>query len=58
VSGATAAQDGSVWTFTPDEATSRVPASGSIELTFVVQGATLIDATPKECRIDSNPCET
>jgi len=56
VSGATAAQDGSVWTFTPDAATSRVPAGGSVDLTFDVQGATLIDATPQDCRIDGNRC--
>ena len=56
VSGATAAQDGSVWTFTPDDATARVPAGGSVELTFDVQGATLIDATPQDCRIDGNRC--
>ncbi|WP_433729435.1 cellulose binding domain-containing protein [Actinoplanes sp. CA-051413] len=56
VSGATAAQDGSVWTFTPDAATSRVPAGGSVELAFEVQGATLIDATPQDCRIDGNRC--
>jgi hypothetical protein len=57
VSGATAAQDGPVWTFTPDGTTSRVPASGSVELAFEVRGATLIDATPEECRINTNPCD-
>jgi hypothetical protein len=56
VSGATAAQDGSVWTFTPDAVTSRVPAGGSVELAFEVRGATLIDATPQDCRIDGNRC--
>ena len=56
VSGATAAQDGSVWTFTPDATTSRVPAGGSVELAFEVRGATLIDATPQDCRIDGNRC--
>ena len=56
VSGATAAQDGSVWTFTPGAATSRVPAGGSVELAFEVRGATLIDATPQDCRIDGNRC--
>jgi hypothetical protein len=56
VSGATTAQDGSRWTFTPDDTTSRVPASGSVELSFEVRGATLLDATPQDCRIDANPC--
>lgn len=56
VNGATAAQDGSEWSFTPDTTTSRVPASGSVELTFDVQGATLINAAPEDCRIDGNPC--
>ena len=56
VSGATAAQDGSVWTFTPDATTSRVPAGGSVELAFEVRGATLIDATPQDCRVDGNRC--
>jgi cytoskeletal protein RodZ len=58
VKGATAVQDGSVWTFTPDATTARVPADGSIELAFEVRGATLIDGTPRECRIDGNPCDS
>jgi hypothetical protein len=58
VDGATAAQDGSMWTFTPDAETSRVPAGGSVEVAFDVFGATLIDATPQDCRIDGTRCET
>jgi hypothetical protein len=56
VSGATAAQNGSVWTFTPTATTSRVPAGGSVKVVFGVHGATLIDAAPQDCRIDGNRC--
>lgn len=56
VSGATAARDGPVWSFTPDATTALVPAGGSVELAFEVHGATLIDATPQDCRIDGNRC--
>lgn len=56
VSGATAAQDGPEWRFTPDATTTRVPAGGSVELTFEVHGATLLDATPEDCRIDGDRC--
>jgi hypothetical protein len=54
--GATASQNGSVWTFTPDSTTSSVPAGGSVQVVFGVHGATLIDAAPKDCRIDGNAC--
>jgi hypothetical protein len=56
VQGATATQNGSVWTFTPDATTSAVPAGGSVKVVFGVHGATLLDAAPKDCRIDGNPC--
>ena len=56
VKGATAAQNGSVWTFTPDSTTSRVAAGGSVQVVFGVHGATLIDAAPQDCRIDGNRC--
>jgi hypothetical protein len=56
VDGATTAQDGSVWTFTPDASTARVPAGDSVELSFDVRGATLIDAAPQDCRIDGKRC--
>jgi hypothetical protein len=56
VSGATAAQDGSVWTFKPDATTSRVAAGGSVRVVFAVHGATLIDASPQDCRIDGTGC--
>lgn len=57
VSGGTAAQDGSEWSFTPDATTSRVAAGGSVELSFEVHGATLLNAAPQECRIDGNNCD-
>ncbi|GAA3935290.1 cellulose binding domain-containing protein [Actinoplanes auranticolor] len=56
VDGATAAQDGPVWTFTPDTTTALVPAGGAVELAFEVHGATLINAAPQDCRVDGNPC--
>jgi hypothetical protein len=58
VSGATAARNGSVWTFTPDSGTAAVPAGGSVKVVFDVRGATLIDAAPQDCRIDGNRCGT
>jgi hypothetical protein len=58
VKGATATQNGSVWTFTPDSTTSTVPAGGSVQVVFGVHGATLIDAAPQACSIDGNPCGT
>jgi hypothetical protein len=56
VKGATATQNGSVWTFVPDSTTSTVAAGGSVQVVFGVHGATLIDAAPQDCRIDGNPC--
>jgi hypothetical protein len=54
--GATATQDGSVWTFTPTAKTSRIPAGGTVAVVFAVHGATLIDAAPQDCQIDGNRC--
>ena len=56
VTGATAEQDGSTWTFTPDGSTARVPAAGTVAVAFTVRGATLLDAGPRDCRIDDEPC--
>jgi hypothetical protein len=56
VTGATATQNGAVWTFTPDATTTRVAAAGSVQVAFSVHGATLIDAAPQGCRIDASPC--
>jgi hypothetical protein len=56
VTGATATRNGAVWTFIPDETTTRVAAAGSVQVVFSVQGATLIDAAPQDCRIDASPC--
>lgn len=56
VKGATASQNGSVWTFTPDSTTATVGAGKSVQVVFGVHGATLIDAAPQSCLIDGNPC--
>ncbi|MGA5302565.1 cellulose binding domain-containing protein [Nucisporomicrobium flavum] len=56
VSGATARQDGSTWTFEPDDTTRSVPADGSVQVSFSVLGATLLDAAPQDCRIDGATC--
>jgi hypothetical protein len=56
VKGATATQNGSVWSFTPDSTTSTVAAGGSVQVVFGVHGATLIDAAPQNCSINGNPC--
>ncbi|MCA2217807.1 cellulose binding domain-containing protein [Jidongwangia harbinensis] len=56
VSGAVASQDGSTWTFEPDETTRTVPAGGSVRISFQVRGATLLAAAPEDCRIDGRPC--
>ncbi|MFG1603833.1 cellulose binding domain-containing protein [Actinoplanes sp. NPDC049265] len=56
VSGATASQSGSTWTFTPDKTTSRVPAGKSVTIGFDVRGATLLNGAPAGCQIDNNPC--
>ena len=57
VAGATAKQDKATWTFTPDATTTRVAPAGSVTVTFDVRGATLIDAAPRSCTINSNPCD-
>ncbi|UQU61940.1 hypothetical protein COUCH_23170 [Couchioplanes caeruleus] len=56
VSGATARQDGSTWTFEPNDTTRSVPADGSVLVSFSVLGATLLDAAPQDCRIDGAAC--
>jgi hypothetical protein len=45
-----------VWTFTPTDATRRVAAGASVVIAFEVRGATLVDAAPTACRIDSSQC--
>jgi hypothetical protein len=57
VSGATATQSGSTWTFTPDDTTSRVPAGKSVTIAFDVRGATLLNGAPTSCQIDGAPCD-
>lgn len=56
VTGATASQDGAVWTFTPDETTAVVEADGQVAISFEVRGAALLDAAPSDCRIDGVSC--
>jgi hypothetical protein len=56
VRGATARGDGATWTFTPDGATNRVPAGGTVRVSFQVRGATLVAARPTACTIDGSPC--
>jgi hypothetical protein len=56
VSGATVAQNGTVWTFTPTDDTRRIPAGSSAVVVFDVLGATLIDAKPTACQIGEEPC--
>lgn len=54
--GATARQEGSTWIFTPDARTAPLAPGGSAQVSFVVRGATLINATPTACTINGNPC--
>ena len=56
VSGAVASQDGSTWTFEPDQTTRSVAAGGSVRISFQVHGATLLTAAPRDCQIDDRPC--
>jgi hypothetical protein len=56
VSGATATQDGSTWTFVPDGSTRQIQPGKTVTVAFSVRGATLLDATPQDCRIDGNAC--
>jgi cellulose binding protein with CBM2 domain len=56
VSGATAKQDGSVWTFTPVDATRSIAAGTSVVIAFDVRGATLVDAQPTDCKVNGETC--
>lgn len=56
VDGATATRAGSVWTLAPTAATAQVPAGASVTVTFQVNGATVFDATPTACTINTQPC--
>jgi hypothetical protein len=56
VTGATAHQDGAVWTFTPDNSTVRIPSGASVRIVYMVRGATLVDAAPRDCRVDGHQC--
>ncbi|HWS34871.1 MAG TPA: hypothetical protein VN408_19300, partial [Actinoplanes sp.] len=56
VKGATAGQQGAVWTFTPDDTTIVIDGNGQVTISFEVRGATLLDAAPSDCRIDGVSC--
>lgn len=56
VTGAQATRNGSTWTFAPDQSTRRVPAGGSVQVTFRVDGAVL-NSAPTGCTIDHRPCQ-
>lgn len=56
VSGATVERAGPVWTFTPDDSTRRIAAGASATIAFEVQGATLVDAQPTDCRVNDETC--
>jgi hypothetical protein len=56
VNGATAKQDGRVWTFTPVDATRQIAPGSSVVVAFDVRGATLVDAAPTACQINDAPC--
>ncbi|GIG86034.1 cellulose binding domain-containing protein [Plantactinospora endophytica] len=56
VDGAEASRDGATWTFVPAPATSQVPARGSVQVRFRVDGA-LIDGEPTACTINDRPCQ-
>lgn len=56
VAGADARQDGRTWTFIPDQTTRQIPAGGSVEVRFRVDGAAL-GAAPTGCTVDDHPCE-
>ncbi|MFF0370003.1 MULTISPECIES: cellulose binding domain-containing protein [unclassified Micromonospora] len=55
VEGATASQDGAVWTFVPDGSAGQVPGSASVRVTFRVNGSS-IGSTPTACTIDEVAC--
>lgn len=56
VDGATTDRRGAVWTLSPTTGTSSVGANGSVSITFQVNGAAILDATPTACTIDGQAC--
>ncbi|GAA1636458.1 cellulose binding domain-containing protein [Actinoplanes couchii] len=56
VKGATASQQGTVWTFTPDASTTEIDGGDQAAITFNVNGDTLLNAAPTSCTIDGTPC--
>jgi hypothetical protein len=57
VSGATATQNGAVWTFVPNADTAQVGAGRSVAVGFRVSGAALLDGSPTACTIDGRGCQ-
>ncbi|WP_433124758.1 cellulose binding domain-containing protein [Micromonospora sp. CA-240977] len=55
VEGARVSHDGAVWTFAPDESAGQLPGSGSVRVTFRVNGAPA-GAAPQACTIDGAAC--
>jgi hypothetical protein len=56
VAGATAGRNRATWTLRPTTATAAVPAFGSVTVTFQVNGAAVLDATPTACTVDGVAC--
>ena len=56
VNGAAATRDGATWTFVPDKTTRQVPAGGSVQVRFRVDG-TAINSAPIACVINGRPCD-
>ncbi|MEV4625384.1 cellulose binding domain-containing protein [Micromonospora sp. NPDC049523] len=57
VTGATATQDGTTWTFVPAPDTEPAPAGGSVSFRFRVDGVG-VNSAPTACTIDGRPCTT
>jgi hypothetical protein len=56
VAGATTDRNRATWTLQPTTATATVPANGSVSVSFQVNGAAVLDATPTACTIDGQLC--
>lgn len=56
VQGATVTRDGATWTFAPDDQTRRVPAKGTVRVSFRVDGAALGATAPTGCTVDGRHC--
>jgi hypothetical protein len=56
VAGAQVRRNGTTWVFVPDGTTRPVPAGGSVEMRFRVDG-TAVSANPTACTIDGHRCD-